>query len=233
MKEIYFIRHGQTDENSLGIRQGSEIDSELNELGRIQAKKTGKYLKKYRINGKKFDCIISSPMKRAVETAEIIGKEIKYPKKIEIFDELIELRRGKMSGLAEDNKYRKKIEKEIKKKQKKIGDPIEYIYEFDMDKYLNGKFDVGIETKSEMNARSKKIIDFIESKKCKKILVVSHAGIIMNTIKKMFNLNYTPIGNLSNGKNCWISYIRRNDGIYKLVSPPDSTHIGLNHRMIK
>ena len=38
MKEIYFIRHGQTNENSLGIRQGSEIDSELNELGREQIK---------------------------------------------------------------------------------------------------------------------------------------------------------------------------------------------------
>jgi broad specificity phosphatase PhoE len=38
MKEIYFIRHGQTDENSLGIRQGAEIDSELNELGREQIK---------------------------------------------------------------------------------------------------------------------------------------------------------------------------------------------------
>jgi hypothetical protein len=102
-----------------------------------------------------------------------------------------------------------------------------------MDKYLNSKFDVGIETKSEMNVRSKKIMDFIESKKCKKILVVSHAGIIMNTIKKMFNLNFTPIGNLSNGKNCWISYIRRDDGIYKLVSPPDSTHLGLNNRTIE
>jgi len=225
MKEIYFIRHGQTDENSLGIRQGSEIDSELNELGRIQAKKTGKYLKKYRMKDNNFDCIISSPMKRAVETAEIIRKEIKYPKKIEIFDELIELRRGKMSGLAENDKYRQKIEKEIEKKQKKIGDPIEYMYEFDMDKYLNSKFDVGIETKEEMNARSKKIMNFIESKKCNKILVISHAGIIMNTIKKMFNLNYTPIGNLLNGKNCWISYIQHNDGIYKLVSPPDSTHL--------
>jgi broad specificity phosphatase PhoE len=38
MKEIYFIRHAQTDENSLGIRQGAEIDSELNELGREQIK---------------------------------------------------------------------------------------------------------------------------------------------------------------------------------------------------
>ncbi len=54
-------------------------------------------------------------MKRAVETAEIIGKEIMYPKKIEIF----ELRRGKMSGLAENNKYRQKIEKDIKKNRKK------------------------------------------------------------------------------------------------------------------
>jgi broad specificity phosphatase PhoE len=109
MKEIYFIRHGQTNENSLSIRQGSEIDSELNELGRKQAKKTGKYLKKYRMKYKSFDCIISSPMKRAISTAEIIRKEIRYPKKIEIF----ELRRGKMSGLAENDKYRQKIEKDI------------------------------------------------------------------------------------------------------------------------
>ena len=227
MKEIYFIRHGQTNENSLGILQGSEIDSDLNELGRQQAKKSGKYLKKYRIKDKNFDCIISSPMKRAIETAEIIGKELKITKKIEIFDELIELGRGKMSGLVQDDKYRQKIEKDIEKKQKKIGDPIEYIYEFDMDKYLNDKFDVGIETKSNLSKRSKKIIDFIESKKCKKILVVSHAGIIMNTIKSIFNLNYTPIGNLSNGKNCWISYIQNDGGIYKLVSPPDSSHLGL------
>ena len=227
MKEIYFIRHGQTNENSLGIWQGSEIDSDLNELGRQQAKKSGKYLKKYRIKDKNFDCIISSPMKRAIETAEIIGKELKITKKIEIFDELIELGRGKMSGLSKDDKYRQKIEKEIEKKQKKIGDPIEYIYEFDIDKYLNGKFNIGIESESNISKRSKKIIDFIESKKCKKILVVSHAGIIMNTIKSIFNLNYTPIGNLSNGKNCWISYIQNDGGIYRLVSPPDSTHLGL------
>jgi hypothetical protein len=98
-----------------------------------------------------------------------------------------------------------------------------------MDKYLNKKFNVGIETKSEMNKRSKKIMDFIESKKCKKILFISHAGIIMNTINHYLIYSCTPIGNLSNGKNCWISYIRRDDGIYKLVSPPDSTHLGLKY----
>jgi hypothetical protein len=71
-----------------------------------------------------------------------------------------------------------------------------------------------------MNKRSQKIIDFIESKKCKKILVVSHAGTIMNTIKSIFNLNYTPIGNLSNGKNCWIFFIYKvnKTSRYKLYS---------------
>ena len=144
MKEIYFIRHGQTDENSLGIRQGAEIDSELNELGREQAKKSGKYLKKYRIKDKNFDCILSSPLKRAIETAEIIGKELKLSKKIEILDSLIELSRGKMSGsflisqseiknyihikfalqilygLAKDDKYKKKFDEEIEKNKKKL-----------------------------------------------------------------------------------------------------------------
>ncbi len=52
------------------------------------------------------------------------------------------------------------------------------------------------------------------------------------TINHYLIYSCTPIGNLSNGKNCWISYIRRDDGIYKLVSPPDSTQIGLNHRML-
>ena len=37
-------------------------------------------------------------MKRAIKTAEIIGKELKLSKKIEVFDDLIELGRGRMSG---------------------------------------------------------------------------------------------------------------------------------------
>jgi phosphoserine phosphatase len=37
-KEIYIIRHGETNLNRLGIVQGSGIDSELNQTGRKQAK---------------------------------------------------------------------------------------------------------------------------------------------------------------------------------------------------
>jgi len=37
-KDIYLIRHGETDYNRLGVVQGSGIDADLNELGQRQAK---------------------------------------------------------------------------------------------------------------------------------------------------------------------------------------------------
>jgi len=69
--EIYIVRHGDAIEG--------EIDElrELSEKGKKQAKKAGKKLKKLR-----FEEIFSSPLKRAVQTAEIIGKEIKFKGKI-------------------------------------------------------------------------------------------------------------------------------------------------------
>ena len=62
-KEVYFIRHGETEQNKLGIVQGSGIDSDLNNLGLIQGKA-------FHTNflDKEFDVAISSDMKRAYQT---------------------------------------------------------------------------------------------------------------------------------------------------------------------
>jgi uncharacterized phosphatase len=78
MKTIYFVRHGESDANSRRIMAGTVMDVGLTSKGRTQAKKAGQDLK-----DKNIDLIVSSPMKRATETAEIIAKEIDYnPKKI-------------------------------------------------------------------------------------------------------------------------------------------------------
>lgn len=37
IKKIYLIRHGETDQNKMGIVQGSGVDSDLNETGLAQA----------------------------------------------------------------------------------------------------------------------------------------------------------------------------------------------------
>lgn len=68
---IYLIRHGATasNEKSPPILQGSRVDSELSELGRLQAEATGKLLA-----GVRLDVVFSSPMARAVATAEAIAR---------------------------------------------------------------------------------------------------------------------------------------------------------------
>ena len=64
--KLLLTRHGQTDWNVLGKIQGI-TDTELNEVGINQAEQTHELLKNTKI-----DLVISSPLKRAYKTAEII-----------------------------------------------------------------------------------------------------------------------------------------------------------------
>jgi len=66
---FYFIRHGQTEHNAKHIISGQSIP--LNHKGREEAKYLAKIIKEQGIT---FDEIISSPLKRAFETAQIATK---------------------------------------------------------------------------------------------------------------------------------------------------------------
>ena len=65
MKDIYIIRHGETDFNRKRIVQGSGIDSDLNEIGRQQADLF--YSAHQHID---FDMIITSRLKRSIQTVK-------------------------------------------------------------------------------------------------------------------------------------------------------------------
>ena len=75
---ICLVRHGQTNWNKIHLVQGI-TDNRLNELGRNQAINAANYLKKHDPN---WDIIISSPLLRAKETAEIIAKHLNYQEPI-------------------------------------------------------------------------------------------------------------------------------------------------------
>ena len=73
MKTIYFIRHAKSDQNT----QCADFERPLNKRGEKDAPFMAKRLKHYKVNP---DIIISSPAKRAHDTAVIIAKTLKYPK---------------------------------------------------------------------------------------------------------------------------------------------------------
>ena len=67
---ICLVRHGETDWNVLGKLQG-RTDIPLNESGILQAEECSEFLKSLQ-----WDVIITSPLKRAKQTAEIINKNL-------------------------------------------------------------------------------------------------------------------------------------------------------------
>jgi uncharacterized phosphatase len=95
---ICIIRHGETDWNATGRLQGCE-DIEINNMGRQQALQLAGYFKKER-----WDLIISSPLKRALETAKIIASEISVKEILEM-DSLRERDYGEASGLLPDERH--------------------------------------------------------------------------------------------------------------------------------
>ena len=84
---IYIVRHGQTEYNVVG-RYGGRIDVPLNENGINQAYELRDILKNI-----KFDFVFSSPLKRALKTAEIICNN-----DIIKDDRLIERNNGDLEG---------------------------------------------------------------------------------------------------------------------------------------
>lgn len=97
---ICIVRHGETDWNSSGRLQGSE-DIELNNLGREQAIQIARYFET-----EPWDVVVSSPLKRAFETAQIIASRIEIPT-VHVVVEIIERSYGSASGLLpEERRHR-------------------------------------------------------------------------------------------------------------------------------
>ena len=143
---IYIIRHGQTDWNIEHRTQG-HTDIALNKNGIEQAE-----LITQKIANLKIDNIISSDLKRAYMTAQIINK--KFNKTIETDKRLREFCFGTLEGITRD-----KITQET------------------WEKFNENPKQFNAETKEEIFNRIKSFMDDIKSNNINKnTLVVTHGG---------------------------------------------------------
>lgn len=72
MKRLYLLRHGQTEFNVKKLVQG-RCDSPLTDLGRQQAKMAAAWLKAHGVTP---DKVVSSPLGRAMDTADLVATEL-------------------------------------------------------------------------------------------------------------------------------------------------------------
>lgn len=167
---IYIVRHGQTNWN-LEKRNQGRIDIELNETGIKQAKELAEKLSK-----EKFDLVFSSPLKRAIKTANIICKN-----NIILDERIIERHNGDLEG--------------------KLKSEYEGLIDFsDLNENRHG-----IEPLPVFRKRIKDFFDeILEKYTNKNILIVTHAGI--SIYAKCYFEGEPKDGNYNNYKlkNCQI-----------------------------
>ncbi len=149
-KEIFIIRHGQTDYNNKGIIQGSGINSVLNDTGKLQA---GAFFETY--NHQPFELVITSELQRTHQTvAGFLGNGIPWVKLADIN----EISWGKYEGM-ERNEETIRVYDEIVSAWK-AGD-------------YSARPEAG-ESAEELSERLQRFIDLLKKRPESRILVCTH-----------------------------------------------------------
>jgi len=101
MKTLYIIRHAKSSWKDLDL---DDFERPLNKRGKNDAPQMGKRLKKQGIYP---DSILSSPAKRAKQTAKAIAKEITYDEKIKYIKDIYEASPDALENILHslDDKY--------------------------------------------------------------------------------------------------------------------------------
>lgn len=150
MTLLYLVRHGETDWNRARRIQGL-TDIRLNDTGRAQARTTAQLLAR-----RTWTNIVSSPLSRAAETAEIIATELSMHAPT-LLSELTERNYGEAEGLTND-------ELSVR--------------------YPDDAAVVGRESREEVVARAiPALIGLAQRTAGGSIIVVSHGGVIRSILK--------------------------------------------------
>ena len=167
MGSIIFLRHGQAKNNTERVLAGRTPGVPLTEEGVDQSEKAAKFLEEMNISA-----IYSSPIERAKNTAEIVGKHNSIDVRID--DRLIELDMGKFTGKPYDEIF------------SSHGNVFMKFYRGELEIAHNG-----VETFEEVKKRIRDMVDHvIDNHPDENVVLVTH----MDPIKAMLStvVSFSP-----------------------------------------
>jgi broad specificity phosphatase PhoE len=234
--EIIFVRHGQSIQN-LACSNNTSYDPNnvtLTKLGEEQAEITGEYLKKFG----KYDAIYSSPLLRAVQTSNIIKNKLKYKNEIIVDKRLKEHDIGILEGLKLDdvNGYINK-NKQLITLLKKVDNETNLYKKYKLnEKFTNMYFDY-VKSTLTIEGQIKNIdsfLNFIKKQNYKRILVISHGGIMdiissiicnTNVYNQDVRIVLKTVDNKYYSGNCDIMGFLLDNNKFSLVIPRNNMHL--------
>jgi len=183
-KDFFLFRHGQTDLNVQGRWQGSTSDALLNQTGKEQAEILRQTIISKNLQ---LDKLYSSPLLRAVQTANIIADQGWHRLNYMVLHDLREGNFGECEGLT------------FEESRQKYGDEL-------IDTYFNPTFDTwdvkfpGGESKHEIFKRVQSCLKYIFQINPwiydNRLGIVCHAGVI-SSLKCGLNLKEVSCENCS------------------------------------
>ncbi len=201
MKKIILVRHGQSIWN-LEKRFTGWVDVDLNENGKLEAKKSGELIKKEQIN---IDIYYSSFQLRAKNTLKIIQDELKDHKEVKEAWQLNERHYGALTGLNKDEMKIKLGEEKVHQFRRSWDlrpEPLEKTNPFhplNIETYKEIPKDKIPDTES-LKDTYERVIKFykseIENYKDKNILISAHGNSIRALCKYLLILDDLEISKL-------------------------------------
>ena len=191
-KHFYIFRHGQCPLNVSNHIQGQRFNGSLTPAGRSQAIRTGENLK-----DKNITLIVSSPMKRAMQTAKIVSDIINAP--ILIDSRFIEVNMGIVEGMHIS--YVEKYFSELYSKWRN-------------DKNGNTRF-AGGETKQEVRSRILDGLNHYSVNTTHQNIGISSHGIAISQIMQYLGI---PCSNVPNGAILHISHHSSNWQYHEFIN---------------
>ncbi len=201
MKQLYIIRHGETELNRLGIVQGRGVDASLNETGITQAEA---FFQKY--NQVKFDKVYTSSLVRTHQTVKgFLDAGLPW----EQLEGLDELAWGEWEGKVNTPESRQAFRAIVK--------------EWQLGNY-NAKF-TGGESPNEVGVRLVKAMEHIKNQTTEEcVLICMHGRALRLLLCLLLNKPYTDMESFAHS-NTTLYRLQFDSHTFELIDSNNTSHL--------
>lgn len=193
MKQVYIIRHGETDFNKSHRMQGRGINASLNDTGRIQARHIAGFLKDRPITK-----IVTSSLNRAKESAEALVTF--FAIQAEVYPDLDEMNFGVLEG----------------KPFEEVKQEVQFLH----DNWSKGNLDIapdkGENPREVFKRANSRILEILKNSKDEQVLFMLHGRLIRILLSEWLGLGLQNMHKIEH-QNGAINHLRWDNDKFEAV----------------